>query len=373
MTSPEAAGPDVGPVYRVIARNAAGRSENRIHDDSVARLHGFRGGLVPGVTLYAYLVHPVLERYGRDWLERGGISVRFRQPVYEGSTVEARAEAGGAGGAGADGLRLSLRDEGGTECVSGWAGLQGPGSAGVSDWQPRLDLEVGTLPEARPEADERSLRPGRVLGTLWEESDSQRYGSYLELLGADLGPCAEERLVHPGRLILSANTVLAENVRLGPWVHVATELVNLAVAPEPCVIETRAQVDRRYERNGRPLVSLDVLWLVQDVPVAAARHDAIYRLRSSVSQSLRRWTWCTAWSVPFTEPGGARSRVGRMFSSRLTALMLDQISRAVARASCGPRAAKRWKYERSSRNTVSIRVRKRSTYHRSMSRRSAST
>ena len=43
-----------------IAFNQATDSENRIHSDEVARQYGFRGGLVPGVTVFAYLVHPAL-------------------------------------------------------------------------------------------------------------------------------------------------------------------------------------------------------------------------------------------------------------------------------------------------------------------------
>ena len=36
--------------YTMTARNPATGSENRIHADDVARRHGFRGGLVPGVA-----------------------------------------------------------------------------------------------------------------------------------------------------------------------------------------------------------------------------------------------------------------------------------------------------------------------------------
>jgi len=50
---------------RVTARNTAAQSENAIHDDEVARQYGFRGGLVPGVTVYAYLTHPLVEAWGR--------------------------------------------------------------------------------------------------------------------------------------------------------------------------------------------------------------------------------------------------------------------------------------------------------------------
>jgi hypothetical protein len=36
--------------HRVVARNSATESENRIHADGVARKYGFKGSLVPGVT-----------------------------------------------------------------------------------------------------------------------------------------------------------------------------------------------------------------------------------------------------------------------------------------------------------------------------------
>src|SRR5580658_1337695 len=73
--------------YRVRARNAAPDSENQIHDDQTAAAYGFRKGLVPGFTVYGYLTVPVIRRFGVDWLERGGMRVRFREPIYEGDEV----------------------------------------------------------------------------------------------------------------------------------------------------------------------------------------------------------------------------------------------------------------------------------------------
>ena len=54
MSTPETA--EAVLTRRVVARNDAEASENRIHDDRVAAEYGFRGGLVPGVTVYAYLL-----------------------------------------------------------------------------------------------------------------------------------------------------------------------------------------------------------------------------------------------------------------------------------------------------------------------------
>src|SRR3954453_96570 len=45
---------DVGE-HPVTAFNTDTASSNRIHDDATARRFGFRGGLVPGVDVYAYL------------------------------------------------------------------------------------------------------------------------------------------------------------------------------------------------------------------------------------------------------------------------------------------------------------------------------
>ena len=73
--------------YLVRARNAATASENEIHHDDVARRYGFTGGLVPGVTVYAYMAHPVVEVLGRAWLEHGTMAARFVRPCYDGDEV----------------------------------------------------------------------------------------------------------------------------------------------------------------------------------------------------------------------------------------------------------------------------------------------
>ena len=42
--------------YRVSAYNTSKQSENKIHDDAVARRYGFSGGLVPGVEVEPLLI-----------------------------------------------------------------------------------------------------------------------------------------------------------------------------------------------------------------------------------------------------------------------------------------------------------------------------
>src|SRR4051812_14593576 len=86
----EPASPTFSQVYRVRARNTATDSENRIHDDATAARYGFRGGLVPGITVYGYMTVPVVAAFGRAWLERGAMQIKFIQPIYEGDEVIVR-------------------------------------------------------------------------------------------------------------------------------------------------------------------------------------------------------------------------------------------------------------------------------------------
>ena len=97
--------------YSIEAFNTATASANKIHDDAVAAALGFRGGLVPGVDVYAYLTQAPVREWGRAWLERGTISARFHQPVYDGDLVEVAPDPEGGAGA------LVLSDSAGGVCA----------------------------------------------------------------------------------------------------------------------------------------------------------------------------------------------------------------------------------------------------------------
>ena len=66
--------------YEVRAHNGAAASENKIHDDTVAQRFGFKGALVPGVAVFAYMAHQPVARWGRAFLERGARTAGFRSP-----------------------------------------------------------------------------------------------------------------------------------------------------------------------------------------------------------------------------------------------------------------------------------------------------
>ena len=106
--------------YRVEAYNTAKLSENKMHDDTVAKRFGFSGGLVPGVDVMAYMMHLPVARWGRAFLERGLIEARFVKPVYDGEIANLTATE-------SDGVLAIEVESRGQLCATGTASL--PASA----------------------------------------------------------------------------------------------------------------------------------------------------------------------------------------------------------------------------------------------------
>lgn len=255
----------------VVAQNLSRSSENRIHDDATARRLGFTGGLVPGVEVYAYACHAVVRRWGRAWLERGWAETRFLRPVYDGRVASVAAtEAGG-------GLSLEVRSEG-VLCATGEAGLP-PSEAppDLAEWP-----EPPAPPAARPPASEMSLASGVLLGIVPWRLTASDAAEYLRGVGETDPIYAREGLAHPGQILRLCNRALVENVVLGPWIHVGSQVRNHAAGRVGQEFTLRGRILSNTERKGHRFVELDALVLADGKgPVARIRHNAIWRLRSA--------------------------------------------------------------------------------------------
>ena len=268
------------PEGRVRARNLHRDSANRIHDDTTARRHGYAGALVAGVTLYGYLARLAVAAWGLDWLERGTASVRFLRPVYDGDglTLTGRVVARSANPvAGETVAELEARSPRGDVATTMVAGLAWGG--------PVLTPDLGAYPAAPltgspPAATAEALAALDPLGTWTLEVDE----AVVVRAADDLDdPEAVYRgsqgIAHPGLLLRQANRALSENVRLGPWIHVASDVAHSGLARAGDRLETRGRVARVYERGGRGWVDLELLVVAGGTrPVARIRHTAIYRL-----------------------------------------------------------------------------------------------
>jgi hypothetical protein len=268
--------------YRVVARNTATTSSNKIHDDAVARRYGFAGGLVPGVDVYAYMTHPPASAWGIDWLTRGTMRARFGLPVYEGEEVVVLAAEIKAAAAGPR-LALELRGPDGTIRATGEAAL--PSGAGISHGrsgdQPWRESAPAVDP---PPASPASLATGTALALPPHGFHADEAATYLAEVGEALSLYADRRVAHPGWLLRDANRVLSANVRLGPWIHVESVVRHCGVVHDGDTIATRAAVTREWESKGHRFVELDVGQFVAtpdgERAVARTIHTAIYQPRA---------------------------------------------------------------------------------------------
>jgi len=265
--------PPLGP-YRVSAYNTAHDSENKIHDDAVARRFGFGGGLVPGVDVYGYMTHLPVLLWGRAWLERGTAECRFYKPVYDGDIASVTASEpiesknGGA-------LDVSVESRG-EICATGRATLPDAPPAA-----PSLDLFrwVPQRAERRP-ADEASLAAETWLGIEPYPITAEAVARYLADLREAAPIYAEAGLIHPATILRACNFVLSRNVALGPWIHTGSRVQHLATAAVGDTLSVRARITGNWEHKEHWFVELDALVVAGEAtPVAHVAHTAIYRPR----------------------------------------------------------------------------------------------
>ena len=264
------------PEYRITARNTSKQSENLIHDDATARRYGFGGGLVPGVTVYAYLTHPLVAAFGAAWLERGTAAVRFVKPIFEGDTVVV---SGSVTERGATGATVSLVARGGTgeECAVMSATLP----AGLPTPVNVAPYREAPLPAERPAASREHFLATADLGNPVTPYDEVRAGEYLAKVDDPLPLYrGADARVHPAFYLEQSNRALSGNVRVGPWIHAASAVRHLGSAHVGDTLRTLGRVRSLYEKKGREFVELDLVIVTGERrrPVAHVLHTAIYRL-----------------------------------------------------------------------------------------------
>jgi acyl dehydratase len=254
--------------YWVESYNTAKASENKMHDDTVARKFGFSGGLVPGVDVMAYMMHLPVRQWGRAFLERGLIEARFVKPVYDGETAEVTADE-------ADGTLVIHVESRGQTCATGTASL--PAAA--------PSAEIGNFPPAVPVASRMPVTPtsyelGKWLGTQPRSWADEAAAEYLADVRERDPIYGRQTLLHPGILQRIMNKVLVDNAILGPWIHVGSRMQLLSAAAIGDELAARARVTGNYEKKGHRFVELDALVVANGrTALAHCQHIVIYQPR----------------------------------------------------------------------------------------------
>lgn len=253
----------------IVAFNTAAASENRIHDDATAKRFGFTGALVPGVEVYAYMCHMPVARWGRDFLERGGLECRFFKPVYDGARTNISASESNP-----DTLAVRV-DSGDAKSAEGRAiHVHGEPSPDIASFP------VAFPPAQRPPAGFDSLPEGGALGIEPVVIDAAARDQYLVDIREDEPLYRAEGLVHPGQILRLCNAALVQNVVLGPWIHVGSRVRNFSPARLGERLTLRSRITSNAETKGHAIVTFDAIAVADDARVIARiEHISIWRPR----------------------------------------------------------------------------------------------
>jgi acyl dehydratase len=265
--------PETLTPYRIVAKNTSTR-ENKIHDDETARRYGFRGGLVPGVTVYAYMTQPLAATFGAAWLARGTAAVRFVKPVYEGEELTVSGVVTTR-----DTKTINVTLTGSTPSTPECATLTASIPAGLPTPVNLATYAEAPLPEPRPPATREQWTSMSALGTWRAHHDVAAAAAYVAKVDEPLPIYrGSEGWVHPGALVELANRAVTGNAAVGPWIHTGSVVRHLGGARVGERLAVRGKVRSVFEKKGREFVELDLVIVADRRLVAHILHTAIYRL-----------------------------------------------------------------------------------------------
>ncbi|MEM7468360.1 MAG: MaoC family dehydratase [Pseudomonadota bacterium] len=263
----------------LISHNDAADTGNPMHDPRAARAMGFKGAVVPGVTVYGYVSHLMMSHFGEQWLSSGYANVRFRQPVIADEEIKI------VGKPVKDVLEAEVRNSEGVITTIARGALSGevaPAFQSGGALNNRLMPSANFEPGDKWPATETGFRQARVLRSFNTELPHDAHSAFCTEMRDT--HTAYQHALHPAWLLRQANIIVDNNFALGAWIHTESEIANLALAPINQPIEIRAEVVDLFERKQNQFADLDVVMLIAgdaSRPIMRVQHRAIYQIPAS--------------------------------------------------------------------------------------------
>ncbi len=240
--------------WNVRPKNA---SSEGIHSDESAQALGFRGGFVPGVTLYENLVVKLLEQ-DPGWLSQGRAELHFRRPVYDAEevtfTIDAKTQ------------EWRITAEGSTR----------PRAYGAL----RLHDEPPSVPAGQltPQSGKRLGDPAQI-GALMEsvvEFPPDRVEAAARASGFPLADIS--RLVPPG-LWTNPVDLLHSYFECPMTIHLSSKIWHRSPLREGEILYKRGQITGFEERSGNHIVHLNAELSTHGRLIAVVSHSSVFKLR----------------------------------------------------------------------------------------------
>lgn len=289
------------PPRTVVARNTAADEAESIHDDAYAARLGYRGGLVPGVTLLAYLTSTLLDAFGDPWPRSGRLRARFVRPAYEGESLAVHATVARRddrfGGVDVS-LKCRLVRPDGDVCVEAEGSCllgdapppkPGPWRNELPAGHPRIARADDDLPPLRPEAlvvrEELSPLTYRVTAEeaiAWAAQAGDEHPLY-----RDASPAGERPIVHPAFFAADPIHLVRHNFAHKATIHAASDLAYQGVGWVDSEYTVYGYIAKVYERKGNHYLVVDTLTVDQDGrEIVRNRHTSLIRLRAETEHPV---------------------------------------------------------------------------------------
>ena len=266
--------PPAWPPYQVRTHNQSTQSENKKHSDAVARDYGFKGGLVPGVTVFSHLTQPLAAHLGEEWLARGTADVNFLKPAYEEELLTIQSLQTKTEG-GPPAYALTCCNEQQVELARMTATLADVAPAP----DPRGEIPPGATPAERPMVTWDLMEIGKPFPSLrWQPTAAENL-QWCRDVRDDL-PLYREggaSLLHPGFILRQANNALRNRFTLPAWIHAGSRITFHAPLRAGALYEVRAIPEEKWIRKGHEFVRLYVAIRSDAATLVEVLHTAIFR------------------------------------------------------------------------------------------------
>jgi hypothetical protein len=261
------------------AFNQVPDSDNRIHSDEVAKDYGFTGALVPGVTVSAYLIHPAVVAWGKDWLQRGHAHVTVKSPLYDRSVFDVSVIET------QEGYSAQLHSDG-RLCAEATVSLPDSQKLAPTRRGDVLMTDGYQAPQATRATMEKLQNSGCLAkGFLW--SATHEMATYLRdqrampaILRTD-GSALSGAYANISFLLGCANRHFAAIARMSPWIHLETRSWNFAAVSANTRLISEMQVVDLFNKKGHEFADcrFNIFDAQTNLCVCTIEQRAIYKMR----------------------------------------------------------------------------------------------
>ena len=265
-------------VWSEKAFNTAPNSENQIHGEDMAKEFGFKGGLVPGVTVSAYLLHPIIEKWGLDWLEKGWAKCKITSPLYD-----------------KENFSVHLNEISENKILSN---LKNSNQVVTANAEASLLEDIPDAPKIRNDKIAiKNFQGPRASKNVWMKLKKDGCMAFEYFWGGkdpliylrdqnnlpDLLNPSKKGLSNLSFLLGCSNWALASSAYMNPWIHLQTTSQNYQALSFNSSVIAEIQVNEVFEKKGHEFVDVDVNLFKQEDKscIMTINLLSIYKVRGS--------------------------------------------------------------------------------------------